>query len=67
MKTLLRAFAIIITSTAIPISVYLAGLENPTDIQKQFGLIANIITASVTTVTFERFFESLDDDPDDKN
>ena len=63
MKTSLLTFVFAVTSTAIAASVYLAGLENPTDIQKQLSTTTNAISMTGTTA----IFGLLDDDPDDNN
>jgi hypothetical protein len=52
MKNSLLSFAVTVTSTAIVASIYLAGLENPTDIQKQLSTTTNAISIAGTTAVF---------------
>jgi hypothetical protein len=52
MKKSLLLFAVAVTSTAIVASIYLAGLENPTDIQKQLSTTTNAISVAGTTAIF---------------
>ncbi|MBP0029246.1 hypothetical protein [Roseofilum sp. Guam] len=59
-KSLLR-FAIALTSTAIATSIYLASLQNPTEIQKQLSTTTNAIAVAGTTA----IFGLLDDDDAD--
>jgi hypothetical protein len=61
MKKSLLTFTVAVTSTAITASFYLAGLENPSDIQKQLSTTTNAISIAGTTA----IFGLLDDD--DKN
>jgi len=58
MKKSLLNFAAAITSTAIAASLYLASLENPTEIQKQLSTTTNAIAIAGTTA----IFGLLDDD-----
>lgn len=64
MKTPLLTFAIAITSTAIGISIHLAGFDKPTDIQKQLSTTTNAIAVAGTTAIFGLLDEN---DLDDKN
>jgi len=52
MKKSLLSFAVTVTSIAIAASLYLAGLENPTDIQKQLSTTTNAISIAGTTAIF---------------
>lgn len=62
MKNPLLASATVITSTAIFASIYLASLNNPTDIQRQLSATTNTITVAGTTAIF-----GLLDDADEKS
>ncbi|MEO1209488.1 MAG: hypothetical protein AAFX78_08090 [Cyanobacteria bacterium J06638_20] len=64
MKKKLLTFTAVITSAAIAISIYLASLQNPTDIQKQLSTTTNAISVAGATA----IFGLLDDEEqDDKN
>ena len=63
MKKTLLTFAVGITSIAIASSLYLASLENPTDIQKQLSATTNAISVAGTTA----IFGLLDEDSDDRD
>ena len=58
MKKSLLAFAISVTSGAIAASIYLATLENPTDIQRQLSTTSNAIAVAGGTT----LIGLLDDD-----
>lgn len=58
MKKSLLNFAAAVTSTAIAVSIYLASLENPTEIQTQLSTTTNAIAIAGTTA----IFGLLDDD-----
>lgn len=58
MKKTITTLATVITSTAIAVSIYLASLENPTDMQKQLSTTTNAIAVAGTTA----LFGLLDDD-----
>jgi hypothetical protein len=61
-KKELLALATLITTTAAGISLYLASLSNPTDIQKDLSNTANGIAIAGTTAIF-----GLLDDEDEDN
>ncbi|MEM8641826.1 MAG: hypothetical protein AAGG51_23875 [Cyanobacteria bacterium P01_G01_bin.54] len=63
MNKLLLRFAVATTSTALAASLYLATLDNPTEIQKQLSGTMNAIAIAGTTA----IFGLLDDDEPDKN
>ena len=63
MKKSLLPFAVSITSGAIAASIFLASLENPTDIQKQLSTTSNAIAVAGTTAIFGLLDE--DDEKDD--
>jgi hypothetical protein len=63
MKKILLPFTTIITSMAIVTSLYLASLENPTDIQRQLSDTTNTIAIAGTTA----LFGLLDDDHDNSS
>ncbi|MEM8640618.1 MAG: hypothetical protein AAGG51_17640 [Cyanobacteria bacterium P01_G01_bin.54] len=52
MKTSLLRFTIALTSTAIALSLYLATLNHPTDLQKQLSTTTNTIALSGTAALF---------------
>ncbi|MBD2001040.1 hypothetical protein H6G00_31340 [Leptolyngbya sp. FACHB-541] len=62
MKKQLLTLATVITATATGISLSLATLPNPTDIQKQLSNTANMIAIGGTTAIF-----GLLDDEDEDN
>ena len=63
MKKKLLKIATVITSISATTSIYLATLENPTDIQKQLSDTTNTIAIAGTTA----IFGLLDDDEDDED
>lgn len=52
MKNKLLILSSIITSVTFITSIYLAKVDNPTDIQKQLSITANAITVAGTTAIF---------------
>lgn len=60
MKIKLFTFTTVITSTAIATSIYLAGLENPTDIQRQLSTTTNAVASAGTTTIFGLLNGDLD-------
>lgn len=65
MKTILISFTTAITFVAIASSVYLAGLENPTDIQTQLSTTTNAIAVAGTTAVFGLLDHEIDDKDSD--
>lgn len=63
MKKPLLTLATVITATAAVISLYLATLSNPTDIQKDLSNTANAIAIAGTTA----IFGLLDNDDEDNS
>ena len=63
MKKKLLKITATITSISAATSIYLATLENPTDIQKQLSDTTNTIAVAGTTA----IFGLLDDDEDDED
>ncbi|MBE9117734.1 hypothetical protein IQ249_17695 [Lusitaniella coriacea LEGE 07157] len=63
MKKPLLVLTATITSISAATSIYLATLENPTDIQKQLSTTVNSISVAGTTA----IFGLLDDNSDDSN
>ena len=65
MKKKLLAFSIVITSVAVATSLYLATLEQPTEIQKQLSTTSNAIAVAGTTAIFGLLDDDEDCDRDD--
>ncbi|MEM8639994.1 MAG: hypothetical protein AAGG51_14440 [Cyanobacteria bacterium P01_G01_bin.54] len=61
MKTSLLRFTLAITITAIAASLYLATLDNPTDIQKQLSGTTNAIAIAGTTAIFGLLDDAQDE------